>query len=253
MALGEATKTGPFVMDGVKAYRFTVRWGAETTTDDADGEPVETSDERPTAEDVEAAATGFVGEISQVPPAFSAVKVTGERAYDLAREGTPAELAPRLAKVFSLTHLGFADADHSRFEAECGKGTYVRALARDMGRALGCFGHVTALRRTRVGPFGENDMISLEKLEELRHSAAAPADLEPILRPVETALDDIPALAISRTDAARLRRGQAVLLRGRNAPLKQGTVYATSGGTLVALGEIKRGELHPRRVFHLAG
>jgi tRNA pseudouridine55 synthase len=253
VALGEATKTVPFVMDGVKTYRFTVRWGIETTTDDADGEPVATSGKRPSAEEVDAAAARFVGEISQVPPAFSAVKVVGERAYDLAREGTPAKLAPRPAKVFSLTHLGLADADRSRFEAQCGKGTYVRALARDMGRDLGCRGHVTALRRSRVGPFGEADMISLEMLEELRHSAAAPGDLEHVLRPVETALDDIPALAINRSDAARLRRGQAVLLRGRNAPLNQGTVYATSGGTLVALGEIERGELHPTRVFHLAG
>jgi len=253
VALGEATKTVPFVMDGAKTYRFTVRWGIETTTDDADGEPVATSDKRPTAETVDEAAAAFVGEISQVPPAFSAVKVVGERAYDLAREGTPAKLQARPAMVFSLIHLGFADADHSRFEAECGKGTYVRALARDLGRELGSYGHVAALRRTRVGPFGEADMISLEMLEELRHSAAARGDPEHVLRPVETALDDIPALAISRSDAARLRRGQAVLIRGRNAPLKQGTVYATAGGTLVALGEIKRGELHPTRVFNLAG
>ena len=253
VALGEATKTVPFVMDGAKTYRFTVRWGVETVSDDADGEPVEESDKRPSTEAVARAAAAFVGEISQVPPTFSAVKVAGERAYDLARRGTPAELRARPAMVFSLAHLGFADADHSRFEAECGKGTYVRALARDMGRELGCFGHVTALRRTRVGPFREADMISLEMLEELRHSAAAWGDPRQYLRPVETALDDIPALAISRSDAARLKRGQAVLLRGRDAPLLQGSVYATVGGTLVALGEVKRGELHPTRVFHLAG
>lgn len=253
VALGEATKTVPFIMEGAKTYRFTVRWGQETQTDDADGEVVSESDVRPDTEAVDRAAAGFVGELSQVPPAFSAVKISGERAYDLARQGAPVELQPRPAMVYSLTHLGFADADHSLFEAECGKGTYVRALARDLGRQLGCFGHVTALRRTGVGPFTQADMISLEKLEELRHSAAAPADLGQFLRPVETALDDIPALAISRSDAARLRRGQAVLLRGRDAPLLQGTVYATVGGTLVALGEIRQGELHPTRVFHIAG
>ena len=253
VALGEATKTVPFVMDGVKTYRFTVRWGAETLTDDADGEVVSESAARPDAKAVDAAAARLVGEISQVPPAFSAVKVAGERAYDLARQGARLKLQARPATVYSLTHLGFADADHSLFEADCGKGTYVRALARDMGRELKCFGHVTALRRTGVGPFTEADMISLEMLEELRHSAAARGDPRQYLRPVETALDDIPALAISRPDAARLKRGQAVLLRGRDAPLLQGTVYATVGGTLVALGEIRQGELHPTRVFHIAG
>jgi tRNA pseudouridine55 synthase len=253
VALGEATKTVPFVMDGVKTYRFTVRWGIETSTDDADGEVMAETDERPDAAAVERVATRFVGEISQVPPAFSAVKVAGERAYNLARQGAPATLQARPAMVHSLTHLGLVDADHSQFEAECGKGTYVRALARDMGRGLGCFGHVTALRRTAVGSFSEADMISLEMLEELRHSAAASAEPERYLRPVETALDDIPALAISRSDAARLRRGQAILLRGRDAPLPQGTVYATTGGILVALGEIRQGELHPTRVFHIAG
>ena len=252
VALGEATKTVPYVMDGAKTYSFSVRWGIETNTDDAQGEPVASSDSRPDLESIEAAAAQFVGEITQVPPAFSAIKVEGERAYDLARKGAPPQLAARAAWVHSLRHLGLTDADHSRFEAECGKGTYVRALARDMGRELGCFGHVTALRRTGVGPFSETDMISLEKLEELRHSAAAPGDMGYFLRPVETALDDIPALAVSRSDAARLKRGQAILLRGRDAPPEQGTVYATAGGTLVALGEIKRGELHPKRIFHLA-
>ena len=253
VALGEATKTVPFVMDGMKTYRFTVRWGIEIDTDDAEGEPVAASDQRPGAAEIAAAAGAFIGEIEQVPPAFSAIKVAGERAYDLARQGAPAALAARPARVFSLVHLESPDADHAVFEAECGKGTYVRALARDMGRKIGCYGHVSALRRTRVGPFGEGDMISLEMLDQLRHSAAAPGDRGQFLRPVETALDDIPALAISRSDAARLRRGQAVLVRGRDAPLVQGTVYATSGGTLVALGEIERGELHPKRLFHMAG
>ena len=146
------------------------------------------------------------------------------------------------------------DADHAVFEAECGKGTYVRALARDIGRVLGCLGHVTALRRDAVGPFGENDMISLEQLEALCHRAAAgEGSLADALLPVETALDDIPALAVSRADAARLQRGQAVLLRGRDAPIFRGTVHVTASGQLVALAEVDRGEIVPKRVFNLAG
>lgn len=256
VALGEATKTVPFVMDGVKGYRFTVRFGVETSTDDAEGEPVATSDRRPAAGEIETAAPAFVGEIMQVPPAFSAIKVAGERAYDRARAGEEVSLAARPVTIHALRLVAMPDGDHARFEAECGKGAYVRALARDLGRALGCRGHVVELRRIRVGPFGEEDMIPLEKLAELRHSAAASgpaAGPEAYLRPVETALDDIPALAVSRSDAARLRRGQAVLLRGRDAPLSAGIIYATAGGSLVALGEVRRGELHPTRVFNLAG
>lgn len=259
IALGEATKTVAFVMDGAKTYSFTVRFGIETDTDDAEGGAVATSDRRATREAVAAAAEKFVGEIMQTPPAFSAVKLAGARAYDLARAGEEVTLAPRPVTIHALRLLAMPAADRAEFEAECGKGAYVRALARDIGRALGCFGHVTALRRTRVGPFAETDMIPLEKLEQLRHSAAASAPdgeiagPECYLRPVATALDDIPALAVSRSDAARLRRGQAVLLRGRDAPLLAGTIYATFGGSLVALGEVRQGELHPRRVFNLAG
>jgi tRNA pseudouridine55 synthase len=251
IALGEATKTVPFVVDGLKSYCFTVRWGEETSTDDSEGEVVERSDTRPARADIEQLLPDFTGEIEQVPPRFSAIKVEGARAYDLAREGDDFELAARRVQVNRLTIIELPDKDHVILEAECGKGTYVRSLARDIGRALGCFGHVSALRRTRVGPFKEDAAISLDKLQQLSHSAAGQEGLDAVLEPVETALDDIPALAISGDDAAKLTRGQVVLLRGRDAPIINGPVYATSRGTLVALGEVKRGELRPKRVFNL--
>ena len=233
IALGEATKTVPFVMDGRKVYRFTVRWGEERDTDDADGQVVATSDRRPERAAIEALLPRFRGTIEQVPPRFSAIKVDGERAYDLARDGEMVELAARPVEIHRLELLDMADADHAEFEAECGKGTYVRSLARDMGRALGCRGHILKLRRQAVGAFGENAMISLEQLTALCHRAAAgEGNLAGALLPVETALDDIPALAVSRADAARLQRGQAVLLRGRDAPIFRGTVYVTASGQL---------------------
>ena len=254
IALGEATKTVPFVMEGRKRYRFTVRWGEERDTDDAEGQVIETSAARPAAADIRAVLPRFTGTIAQVPPRFSAIKVEGERAYDLARDGEVVELTARPVEIGRLELAELADADHAVFEAECGKGTYVRALARDMGRALGTFGHVCALRRTAVGPFGEGDMISLERLEALWHRAAAgEVRLADALKPVETALADIPALAVSRADAARLQRGQAVLLRGRDAPIIRGAVYVTASGLLVALAEVDHGEIVPKRVFNLAG
>jgi len=257
IALGEATKTVPYVMDGAKAYRFTVRWGVETDTDDAEGRPVRESPVRPDAAAIEAALPAFQGDILQVPPRFSAIKLDGERAYDLARDGETFELEPRAAYVESLAVAELPSADEAVLECRCGKGTYVRAIARDLGRALGCLGHVTALRRTRVGPFAEADMISLEQLEQLGHTGAGDegadgARLAHYLRPVETALDDVPALVVSRADAARLKRGQSVLLRGRDAPA-QGPVCAMSGGSLVALGQVAQGELVPHRVFNLPG
>ncbi len=251
IALGEATKTVPYAVDGLKSYRFTVRWGEETDTDDKEGEVTQRSDSRPSLSDIERQLPDFTGEIEQVPPRFSAIKVDGSRAYDLAREGDEFELAARLVQVNRLTVLEQPDTDHAIFEAECGKGTYIRSLARDLGRALGCLGHICELRRTRVGPFKEEATISLDKLEELSHSAAGLEGLDAVLEPVETALDDIPALAISGDDAAKLKRGQGVLMRGRDAPIINGPVYATSRGTLVALGEVKRGELRPKRVFNL--
>ena len=254
IAMGEATKTVPFVMDGRKLYRFTVRWGEERDTDDAEGRVVEQSDSRPTADAIRALLPSFLGVIQQVPPRYSAIKIEGERAYDLARDGETVELAARPVEITRLELMESPDADHAVLEAECGKGTYVRSLARDMGRALGCFGHVCALRRVSVGPFAEKTMILLEQLEALCHRAAAgEASLADALMPVETALDDIPALAVSRADAARLARGQAVLLRGRDAPNFRGTVYVTVAGQLLALAEMDHGEIVPNRVFNLTG
>ena len=254
IALGEATKTVPFVVDGRKIYQFTVRWGEERDTDDSEGRIVSNSDRRPGAEAIRALLPRFAGRIEQVPPRFSAVKVQGERAYDLARDGEAVELAPRPVTVHRLDLLDIPDPDHAVFAAECGKGTYVRALARDLGRALGVFGHVSALRRTQVGPLCENDMIPLERLESLCHRAAAgEGNLADILLPLETALDDIPALAVSPADAARLSRGQAVLLRGRDASLLRGMVQVACSGQIVAIAEVDRGEIVPKRVFNLAG
>ena len=251
IAFGEATKTVPFVMNGRKVYRFTVAWGAETNTDDSEGTVTETSDERPSEEDIRAILPDFIGEILQQPPAFSALKINGERAYDLARDGEDVVLEARPVDIHRLDLVDLPDDDHAIFEAECGKGTYVRALARDFGRKLGTRGHVAALRRLLVSPFDEDMMISLENIENVAHSAPGEGDLASFLRPVETALDDIPALAVNRTEAARLRRGQPILLRGRDAPSGSGPTCVTSAGALVAIGEVDRGELHPRRVFNL--
>jgi tRNA pseudouridine55 synthase len=254
IALGEATKTVPFVMDGRKLYRFTVRWGEERDTDDAEGRVIARSEDRPSADAARSLLPSFTGSIEQVPPRYSAIKIEGERAYDLARDGETVELAARTVEIGRLELVGAPDPDHAVLEAECGKGTYVRSLARDLGRALGCFGHVSALRRAAVGPFGEETMILLEQLEALCHRAASgEASLADALMPVETALDDIPALAVSGADAARLQRGQAVLLRGRDAPNFRGTVYVTVSGRLLALAELDRGEIVPKRVFNLAG
>ena len=254
IALGEATKTVPFVMDGRKRYRFTVCWGEERDTDDTEGQVVKASELRPTAEAISALLPRFTGLIEQIPPQYSAIKVQGERAYDLARDGEKVELASRPVEIHYLSLVEQIDNSHTVFDAECGKGTYVRALARDIGRILGCFGHICALRRTLVGPFTESDMIPLAELEALCNRAASgEGSLADALLPVETALDDIPALAVTRADAARLHRGQAVLLRGRDAPNSSGTVYVTVAGRLLALAELGNGELIPKRVFNLNG
>jgi tRNA pseudouridine55 synthase len=213
-----------------------------------------TSDARPTPDAIQALLPRFTGVIEQIPPQYSAIKVQGERAYDLARDGEVVELKPRPVEIHELVLVEQPDNSHSVFEAECGKGTYVRALARDIGRLLGCYGHISALRRTLVGPFDEQDMIPLAELEALCDRAASgEGSLADALLPVETALDDIPALAVTRADAARLHRGQAVLLRGRDAPNCSGTVYVTVAGRLLALAELGNGELIPKRVFNLSG
>ncbi|MBK9079987.1 MAG: tRNA pseudouridine(55) synthase TruB [Hyphomicrobium sp.] len=250
IALGEATKTVPYAVDGEKAYRFTVRWGAETTTDDTEGPVTNASETRPTRAAIEALLPQFHGEVSQVPPAFSAIKIAGERAYDLARDGEEVILAARTVVIERLALVDQPDDATSVFEAECGKGTYVRALARDMGRLLGCFGHVIALRRTRVGPFEEANAVTLEAIQAAAQSDD-PNATDKILEPVELALADLPELLVSQSDAASLARGQSVLIRGRDAPILEGPAFATSKGRLIALGELDKGALHPTRVFNL--
>jgi tRNA pseudouridine55 synthase len=243
VAFGEATKTVPFVQDGRKAYRFTVRWGAETDSDDSDGTVTRTSELRPTVDQIAARLPEFIGVILQTPPAFSAIKIDGERAYDIARDGEEVVLQPRQVTIHALD-LVRADADEAVFEAHCGKGTYVRAIARDLGRLLGCYGHVVALRRTRVGPFTEEDAAPLAELE------AEGADPFEDLLSVEAGLSELVCVVVDRDGAARLRRGQSLLLRGRDAPLS-GFAYAACAGVPVAFGAVEGGELVPSRVFNL--
>jgi tRNA pseudouridine55 synthase len=239
-------------MEGRKTYRFTVRWGEERDTDDAEGRVVATSAERPTADAIHALIPRFCGLIEQVPPRFSAVKVAGERAYDLARDGENVALAPRAVEIHRLELVAMPDPDHAVLAAECGKGTYVRALARDMGRALNCLGHVAALRRTAVGPFAEDVASSFETVQRIGQAGAGNEAVElPSLLPVEAGLAALPALKVSPADAGRLARGQPVLLRGRDAPIMGGWVSVSAQGALVALAEVEKGELRPRRIFNL--
>jgi tRNA pseudouridine55 synthase len=248
IALGEATKTVPFAVEGEKAYRFTVRFGAETDTDDAEGTIVQRSDAVPARGEIEALLARFMGEIMQVPPRFSAIKVEGARAYDLARNGETVELEPRAVVIEDLRLIDMPDATTAVFEAECGKGTYVRALARDMGRALSCFGHVIALRRTRVGSFDEAVAVALEALEAAAQTGEAALSAQ--LLPVEAALQALPDLSVGPGDAASLARGQAVLVRGRDAPVLSGAAWAHFKGRILALGELEKGAFRPTRVFN---
>jgi tRNA pseudouridine55 synthase len=249
IALGEATKAMPQVFDSGKVYRFAVAWGTETDTDDAEGRAVATSDLRPDRAAIEAALPRFTGDIEQVPPAFSAIKIDGERAYDLARDGERIILDARMVSVRRLELVSLPDADTAVLEAECGKGTYVRALARDLGRELGVRGHVKELRRLSVGPFGESRMVALDDLRAAFEAGGETA-CDPFLLPVEVALGDLAEIALPPNDAGRVLRGQAVLIRGRSAPIK-GAAFATGAGQLLAVGEIEAGSFHPRRVFHL--
>lgn len=250
IALGEATKTVPFAVDGQKAYRFAVRWGVETDTDDAEGDVVRESAKRPDRGTIESILSRFVGEIMQIPPTFSALKIDGERAYDLARDGESMVLSARPVVIDRLEVVEASDPDVTVFLAECGKGTYVRALARDMGRLLGCYGHVTALRRTRVGPFGEDAAVTMDELRQPSEDGAVAARPHDALLPIEAVLGDLLEVTVSQSDAARLARGQAVLLRGRDAPVLAGDAFAVSKGTLIALCEVGAGELRPTRVFN---
>jgi tRNA pseudouridine55 synthase len=250
IALGEATKTVSYAMDGRKIYRFTARWGEERTTDDLEGEVSATSDKRPLQSEIEDILPRFTGEIMQAPPAFSAIKVDGERAYDLARDGQVVELAERPILIEAL-NLVAAGPDEATFEVTCGKGTYIRSLARDMGRALGSAAHVSMLRRVAVGPFTESHMISLEKLEELSHKAPGGDAIHGALLPIETVLDGIPALAVDQEQARRLRLGQPVLLRGASAPIAEDAVLMMSGDNPLGIGAIGEGLLKPKRLFNL--
>jgi tRNA pseudouridine55 synthase len=249
IALGEATKTVQWAMDGRKVYRFTAAWGAETNTDDLEGEITSRSDKRPSREEIEAILPRFTGTIMQAPPAFSAIKIDGERAYDLARAGEAPEMAERPITIASLK-LVEALKEASQFEVTCGKGTYIRSLARDLGRSLGCLAHVSVLRRIEVGGLKESQMISLEKLEEISHRDGIEA-LKGALFPIETVLDGIPALAVMGSDAAKLRQGQKVLLRGANAPISEAAVLVRYGPDLVGIGEVSQGALKTKRLFNL--
>ncbi len=254
IALGEATKTVPYLVEADKTYRFTLQWGVETASFDREGEVTRTSDVRPTPEAAAEALKAFVGEIEQIPPIYSAVKVDGERAYDLARAGIEMDLQPRKVVIHRAEITGSPDSDHVEIEIDCGKGTYVRAIARDLASALGACAHVSALRRTRVGPFTEERAITVESLEDLCHRAAG---LE-VLLPVETALDDIPALAVTTEDAFRLSQGRPIVLLPRQVetlrarlPAGSRTVLAMKDGTAAALCEMRAGQLSPTRVFNL--
>jgi len=252
IALGAATKTVPYVMDSTKIYHFTIKFGEARDTDDAEGAVVATSDARPTDEQIRAALPQFIGNIMQIPPAFSAIKVDGERAYDLARAGAPPELPPRPAQVDRFELIGRPDADHAEFEVQSGKGVYMRALSRDLARACGTVGHIVVLRRLRVGPFLENMAVSLDKLLDPEQN---PATLAEFLRPLSTALDDIPALALNAAEFHALSQGQAinlVELMGRipeAANPDEGLVRVTAAGRVVALARLSDGWLKPERLF----
>ena len=243
IALGEATKTTAWAMDGSKTYTFVIRWGVATETEDAEGAVTDTSDVRPTSDQVEAALPHFIGDIEQMPPIFSALKVDGERAYKKARRGETVELKPRKVTICGLKALKYIDNDHTEFEAHCGKGTYIRSLARDIALYLGTVGHIAALRRTSVGPFEINQAISLDSLNDIGHNYAPNS----YLLPVETALADIPALPLTGPQAERLHHGQTV--RVLDAP--DGPCLAMADGKAVALAVVENGEVKPQRVFNL--
>ncbi|MDX2233239.1 MAG: tRNA pseudouridine(55) synthase TruB [Hyphomonadaceae bacterium] len=261
IALGEATKTVPWLMEADKTYRFTVRWGASTATQDREGAVIAVSDVRPDAAAIARALAGFIGEIQQVPPQFSAVKVDGERAYDLARDGQTVDLKPRQVVLHEAALVETPDADHAVCRVRSGKGFYIRALVRDLAAALGAEGHVSALRRTAVGAFREEDAVGLDELKELVHKAAA----FECLRPVETALADIPAVAVNGEDAFRLRQGRPIVLlphviedlkqrfRPRTIAGQDASRAAVAlfEGSAVALGDVRAGKFSPTRVFHL--
>ena len=273
IALGEATKTVPYVVDGGKTYLFTVAWGAQTTTDDLEGTVTHTSNVRPALAAIEALLPKYTGDISQTPPQFSAIKVGGERAYDLARSGEDVKLEPRIVVIETL-RITAHNGDTTTFEVECGKGTYVRSLARDLGQDLGCYGHVTFLRRTEVYPFGEADLVRLADLEvAAAHGHAALdaaiavhgedenawpiglhvpdrfAELDNALKSCASALQGMPELMLNADQARRIRLGNPVMVRGLGVVTHADEAFATERGDIVAIGVIEHGEFQPRRVF----
>ncbi|CCV03233.1 tRNA pseudouridine synthase [Mesorhizobium metallidurans STM 2683] len=267
IALGEATKTVPYVQDGAKIYRFTVAWGEERSTDDLEGPVTKTSKQRPPEADVRALLPKYTGIIMQTPPQFSAIKIAGERAYDLAREGETVDIPPREIEIGRLD-LVEHNADHTIFEVECGKGTYVRSLARDMGRDLGCFGHIAELRRIEVEPFTQDDFVTIAELEAARFGEQGDEDpdtaddasdapdlpvdftaIDALLVDTAAALDCLPQIAISDDAATKIRLGNPVIIRGRDAPVEAEEACATARGKLVAIGAIEQGMFKPKRVF----
>jgi tRNA pseudouridine55 synthase len=246
VALGEATKTVPFVTDALKAYEFTVRFGAATNTDDAEGEVIATSEARPTDDEIQSALAQFVGEIEQVPPQFSAVKIDGVRAYKKARDGEEMDLAARPLWVEELVLVERPDADTAVLEMTCGKGGYVRAIARDLGQALGCYGHVQSLRRLWSGPFDVEQGLSLDEIEK----RARTPELDAHLLPLELGLGDVPEVRATPAGAARLRNGNPGMVIASDVEYGE-TCWASLDGAPVAVGVYKAGELHPNRVFNL--
>ena len=265
IALGEATKTVPYVQDGAKVYRFTVAWGEERSTDDLEGPVTKSSDLRPGEAEIRALLPKYTGVIMQTPPQFSAIKIAGERAYDLAREGATVDIPEREVEIGRFDLIEITPERNTVFEIECGKGTYVRSLARDMGRDLGCFGHISELRRVEVDPFTAEDFVTIAELEAARFGEAPEAGAEPaepteaisenfgaidaLLVETAAALECLPQVAITDEAAHRIRLGNPVIIRGRDAPVEAEEACATARGKLVAIGAIEAGMFKPKRVF----
>jgi tRNA pseudouridine55 synthase len=252
IALGEATKTVPYVMDGAKVYAFTVAWGEERSTDDREGAVTRTSERRPDEAEIRALLPKYTGIIMQTPPQFSAIKIDGNRAYDLAREGEAVDIPPReveIGRFDMLSHNG----DTTLFEIECGKGTYVRSLARDMGRDLGSAGHIAELRRTEVEPFTADDLVTVGELEAALEGRADDTDrftaIDELLVDTAAALEFLPQIAVTDDAASRIRLGNSVIVRGRDAPVQADEVCATARGRLIAIGAVEAGMFRPKRVF----
>ncbi len=242
IALGEATKAVPYVQDGTKIYRFAIKWGSATATDDAEGAVIATSDVRPSQEALEALLPQFTGTIMQLPPIYSALKIDGERAYDLARAGEVVELAEREIRVDSFALVSHGD-EQSVLEVACGKGTYVRSLARDIAEQLGSKGHVSMLHRAAVGPFYDADAVTIEMLEEA-------IDRDSLIRPVADGLDGVPELRLNPAQAAAVRHGNSILLTGAGAPISMDDCWVSFAGVVLATGSVQFGQFQPRRVFN---